>query len=121
MRDLIFFFRGLPTQAETVVNTVSKAYENDVLIGTIALLVVAVLGLFGLLLRSYRDRAVELKAINAKHEEAIKAMRESNAARSKEQDERIYTLLERVTSALVNVSNTVSNFTDELRALRGGR
>lgn len=111
----------IPAQAGTVVDTVSKAYEKNVFIGTIALLAIAVVVLFGLLLKSYRDRAAELKEINLKHEDALKAMRENDAARYKEQDERIYALLERVTSALSDVSNTVRNFTEELRALRGSR
>jgi predicted Zn-dependent protease len=100
---------------EAVADTVGGAYEKNVFVGTIILLAFAVVTLFFTLMKSYKDRAAEMKTAHDEHNAAMAAKSAQIAAEFKEKDEKLYTLLERVTEALARNSNHLNTLTEEVR------
>jgi cell division septation protein DedD len=118
MHELLLLLQPIAAQVEAVADTVGSAYEKNVFVGTIILLAFAVVVLFLTLNKSYKDRATEMKAAHDEHNAAMAAKSAQITAEFKEKDEKLYTLLERVTEALAQNSNKVNALTEEIRRSR---
>jgi hypothetical protein len=109
----------MASQVGAVADTVEKAYEKNVFVATIILLSIAVVALFTLLVKSYKDRGTELKETNETHRLAMEAKSKSVSAEFEKKDDRIFSLIERVTESMTSVSHNLQNFTEEIRELKG--
>jgi lipoate synthase len=118
MFELLPLLQPIAAQVETVASTVGAAYEKNVFVGTIVILSIAVVTLFSLLVKSYKDRGAELKTAHIDHNKAMTAKSEQIAAEFKEKDDKLYKLLERVVEALSQNSNQVNVLTEEIRRAR---
>lgn len=119
MPPVLHLLPTIGSQVGVVAGTVEKAFEKNAYIGTITLLSIAVVGLFIMLVKSYKDRGNELKETHETHRLAMEAKSKTVSAEVEKKDERIFTLIERVTEAMANVSNNLQNFTEEIKDLKG--
>jgi hypothetical protein len=127
---------AMAAQAESVAKVVGDAYERNALVASVIMLVLAVVALFGLLGKSWRDRAIEqrehahrLQDVAAQHTEQVKHLSEAHLnatsqrqevmlAEFREKDTRMVELIERVVTVNVDVNNTMKTLIELVKERR---